>query len=189
MKNTILLLISSLVVFYLTSCGYEKECESVIVHNLKDIEKYIPYKGYDTLRFLHNNLDTQTYIGKGLERYYVRCCKNADGDCFDDHESVRIRFKNIKNIDEIKMEYVYNPNGFNYLYRIYYKNYFLGERYRLTNSQVSMTINSVYYDKLDIVSNQIDTAIYALVRYPLIDNQYSGIIKIKYLGDILTLLR
>jgi hypothetical protein len=165
---------------------------------LKDLERYVPYTGNDTLRFLHNSTDTQIFVGQGLERFYVTTKKQEDDACPEDHESVRIWFKNTQNNDEIKMEYIFdnvNFNGYtgvNYqtFYHFYYNNINIGKQVSFKYPSPTITINGREYPTLAlfIFSNAPDTLSYLMFRRP-IDNDNSGILKIKYPGDTLTIIR
>jgi len=107
---------------------------------------------------------------------------------------VRIRFINPKTQDEIKMEYVYDrsfgsqpPNPYT-SYKFYYNKIFSGKLIDIIYSTTTMEINGYIYNSLSIFSLTEDTSTYVLYRYPY-NNQYGGILKIKYPGDTLTLIR
>jgi hypothetical protein len=144
---------------------------------LKDLQLYVPYNGNDTLRFLRNSTDTQIFVGQGLERFYVTTKKQEDDACPEDHESVRIRFKNTQNNNEIKMEYIF-----------YYKESFSGGLVDILTSSTSLNINGYIYNSLSIFSLSKDTLTYVLFRFPY-NNEYGGILKLKYPQDTLTLIR
>ena len=149
----------------------------------------MPYTGTETLRFLHNSTDTQTFVGQGMERFYVDYREQEDGSCLEEHESVRIRFVNPQTQDEIKMEYVFDPvfgSTFTF-YKFYFKNIFSG--YYIENFLLTMEVNEHIYNTLGAFSTTQDTSTYILFRFPSSDNQYSGVVKIKYPSDTLTLIR
>ena len=192
MKNLTYILVLLGCVFILSNCN--TGCDEVITVNLKDLHKYVPYTGTETLRFLHNSTDTQTFVGQGMERFYVAYRKQEDGACREDHESVRIRFVNPKTQNEIKMEYVYDrsfgsqpPNPYT-SYKFYYNKIFSGKLIDIIYPTTTMEINGYIYNSLSIFSLTEDTSTYVLYRYPY-NNQYGGILKFKYPSDTLTLLR
>jgi len=152
----------------------------------------VPYTGNDTLRFLHNNTDTQTFVGQGLERFYVSSRRQQDTKCSEeDHESIRIRFVNPQTQDEIKMEYsydikfsdIFSLNAKTY-YKFYpfHKNY--GEFITIKYDTNAIEINNMKYSKQGLILFGLsqDTTEYIYYRIP-IDNNPSGIIKIKSFAD------
>ena len=194
MKNLTYILVLLGCALTLNNCN--RKCDEVITVNLKDLHKYVPYSGTETLRFLHNNTDTQTFVGQGMERFYVGYRKQEDGACLEEHESVRIRFVNPKTQNEIKMEYVYDRTDFsNYTsplnpftsFRFFYKSENLGKQLVWTNEQ-HVEINSFQYNHVGFFTKAPDTPNYLAYRFP-ITIDYSGIIKIKHTGDTLTLIR
>ena len=196
MKNLTYILVLLGCALTLNNCN--RKCDEVITVNLKDLHKYVPYSGTETLRFLHNNTDTQTFVGQGMERFYVGYRKQEDGACLEEHESVRIRFVNPKTQNEIKMEYVYDRSAFsgvyssndNTYYKIYYKNNFLGGLVSIQYSDDYIEINSFLYktNGLLLLSLSNDTPSYIYYRIPY-DGEPAGILKIKYPSDTLTLIR
>jgi hypothetical protein len=177
--------------FTLSNC--KDDCDRVIRTNLVDLDKYVPYTGNDTVRFLRNSSDTQIFVGQGLERFYVKHKKQEDYACPEEHESVRIRFKNTQNNNEIKMEYIFDPSfgsqppNPNTSYKFYYNSIDLGER-QFSTYEDKIEINSFFYDYVNFYSTSSDTIYYLAFKsanYP----GYPGILKIKYLGDTLTLIR
>jgi len=188
MKTTysqiLLNLIVCLSLFTLSNC--KDNCSDKKIP-LKDLNTYVPYTGNDTLRFLRNSTDTQTFVGQGLERFYITDGPSEDDDCPEDYESVRIRFVNPQTQDEIKMEYAYYSYQNTNIFIFYYKNKDVGSRLFSTLKN-KVEINSFFYDYVNYYSESLDTLSYLAFRsaaYP----GYGGILKIKYPGDTLTLLR
>jgi hypothetical protein len=165
---------------------------------LKDLERYVPYTGNDTLRFLHNSSDTQIFVGQGLERFYVKHKKQEDYACPEEHESVRIRFKNIQTNDEIKMEYVFDLTEFSVSssadnsytnYKFYSNNAYYGSvltkddlKYSTvkSNDKVFNYIRFFYYP---------NNKTYFFAYRPPVDGNYSGIVKIKRQSDTLEIIQ
>ena len=186
----ILILLGSI----LTLSNCNRECDEVITVNLKDLHKYVPYTGTESLRFLHNSTDTQTFVGQGMERFYVANKRQQDDGCYQNHESVRIRFVNPQTQHEIKMEYVFDKTDFNvsssadnsYInYKFYYNNIYYGSvlskddlKYSTieSNSKMYNYIRSFHYPK---------NKLYFFAYRPPVDGNYSGIVKIKTENDTL----
>jgi len=187
MKKTIYSFLIIISIACLQGCDPEPDCDKVITHNIQDLEQYISYTGNDTLRFLHNNLDTQTYIGQGLERYYVRCCKNADGDCYEDHESVRINYKHSTSNEIIIVDFPFFTTTMANHYVFSYKKFKSVGGFQ--SVPISILINKNTYNYGFIFINSHDTSQYIIFSTPNPELEYSGIVKIKYPGDTLTLIR
>ena len=195
MKNLTYNLILLGCLFALTNC--KDECVPEKIY-LKDLHKYVPYTGTETLRFLHNNTDKQTFVGQGMEHFYVANKRQQDDGCYQDHESVRIRFVNPQTQDEIKMEYLFDEGAFsgvyslneNTSYKIYYKNKFSGGEVSLKHGNSHIGINNFLYrtNGLILLSLSNDTPSYIYYRIPY-DGEPAGILKIKYPSDTLTLIR
>lgn len=180
----ITLILFSIVV---TICNCKNECTPEKI-NIVDLPKYIPYTGNDTLRFLYNNTDTQTFIGQGLERFFVDSRIQPEDQCYQQHESVRITFVNQLSSDEIKMEYVFDKIYFDEARSFlenkftYYKFYFNNTRYGsvLVNGDLhfrNVIANGVNYNYINVFKYYSDTTYYFAFRRP-VDNNFSGIIKI-----------
>jgi len=76
------------------SCKQEHTCPSQNAKvYLEYKDQFVPYKGNEQLNFLHNNNDTQIFIGQGKTTYYITDNTVSDlGGCPMDHESVKIKF-------------------------------------------------------------------------------------------------
>lgn len=190
MKTQILTcLIAILAMLKLTSCS--TECDEPTKILLKELDKYVPYTGYDTLKFLHNNTDTQTFIGQGINYFWVHEPK-SEPSCPEDHQSLAIQFRNQQNGNIIKMEYVYDRNFFynkdeNTYYKFYKNGISFGPETRIYDLSPTI-INGVDYSISFIFSLYQDTSEYIMFRRPY-DGGFGGIVKIKQLGDTLTILR
>ena len=184
MKNLTYILVLLGCVFTLSNCKDKCIPEKIYI---KDLHKYVPYTGAEILRFLHNNTDTQTFVGQGIERFYVDAKRQQDDGCYQQHESVRIRFVNTQTQAEIKMEYVYDISQGGNTLRLYYKgNSVGGIQYWTLKNKVE--INLFLYDYVSYYSSSPDTLNYLAYRSAFYSG-YSGILKFKYPSDTLTLLR
>ena len=56
--------------------------------------QFVPYQGNEQLKFLHNNTDTQIFIGQGKTSYFINDNTASDMGCSKDHESTKINFIN-----------------------------------------------------------------------------------------------
>jgi hypothetical protein len=165
------------------------ECDNAQDYPLQNLSRYVSYTGYDTIRFLHNSTDTQVFIGEGINYFWVRKPAFDDTQCPEDHQSLSIQFRNQQNGNTIKMEYVYDYfefNNQNYL-RFYYNGFKIGIDQRIYNRN-PMKINGEYYELLYFFAETPDTLKYLAYSSPLI-NVYGGIVKIKQIGDTLTLIK
>lgn len=174
-NNTILLIalvLSSSLYFY--GCKSEPDCtktpEKVY---LKQKDYYVIYNGTEQLKFLHNNLDTQIFIGQGRETYFVSDNAVSDLGCAKDHESIRVKFLNQKTSDVLILAYEFDNGVFGnkpYLYNnpyTFYKLSYKGKLFinELTSIDTSyITINNKKYSGY-IAGN--DTNNY--IGYSLID--------------------
>jgi hypothetical protein len=172
--------------FILSNC--KDDCDRVIRTNLVDLDKYVPYTGNDTLRFLRNSTDTQIFVGQGLERFYVSGGKNSNADCPEDHESVRIRFLNIKNAKEITLIYKYDLSDGVNEFEFYYQNENFNNYIIEATNKSKITVNGVDYLYVAYHSSSSDTSRYLAFCYPP-QNGNIGIVKVKYPQDTLTLIR
>jgi len=148
------------------------------------------YYGFDTLKFLHNSFDTQVFVGQGNERFYVETGISDEGDCPDKYESERLRFVNPKTKDEIVSEFRKFPREDVYGYgrRFYYKNKIIANL-EVSNELLIADINGATYNRLSIYSLNLDTITYLLFNHSKLGSPDHGIVKIKFPGDTLTLIR
>ena len=121
-------------------------------------DDYVPYQGNEKLKFLHNNSDTQIFIGQGKETYYVTEGISAQGECPKDYESVRVKFLNQTTNDLFTLAYERDKTSFpnivdwnNYtFYKIAYKGkIFKNQIYNYNND--SIHINNVFYKHVLII--------------------------------------
>jgi hypothetical protein len=171
------------------------ECDNAKEYPLQNLSRYVSYTGYDTLRFLHNSTDTQVFIGEGINYFWVRKPAFDDTQCPEDHQSLSIQFRNQQNGNTIKMEYIYDEVMFydrgttnNKTYYKFYRNgVFLGEELDMYNTSPTI-INGFDYSIVFIFSAIKDTSQYLMYRRPY-DGGFGGIVKIKQIGDTLTLIK
>ena len=109
-NNTIslyILVLSSL--FFSCSCKQEHTCPNPNVkESLLSPNIFVPYIGNERLKFLHNNNDTQTFIGQGKETYYISDNHLDDISCPTDHQSLRVKFLNNTTNDIFLLAYEYD---------------------------------------------------------------------------------
>ena len=168
----------------LTSCS--TECDTPTKVPLKELNKYVPYTGYDTLKFLYNNTDTQTFIGQGINYFWVRK-PGADAQCPEDHESLSIQFKNQQNGKIIKMEYYYDWNKFSNISTtnpmVYFKFYLDEMKFEFPpnteRSSGTITIRGISYSYVSYFYNEKDTSELVVYREPTRFLLDAGILKIK----------
>jgi hypothetical protein len=183
----------------ITSMACNSECDEPTKVPLKQLSDYVSYTGYDTLRFLHNNTDTQVFIGQGINYFWVRKPAFDDTQCPEDHQSLSIQFKNQSNGDILTMEYVYDHNQFepSMDYGInsftYYKFYFMDHKWiigsKLFMSGKPFIINGYSYPTLTFFTEGGDTSQNYLAFRNVFNGDFGGIVKIKQIGDTLTLIR
>jgi hypothetical protein len=114
---------------------------------LSSKSSYVPYQGTEQIKFLHNNSDTQVFIGQGSETYYITEPAITEGDCAKDYESVRVKFLNQTTNDLITLAYErdrslfsinpsygHSDNQYTY-YKVSYKN-------KTFNTEVFTSINN-----------------------------------------------
>ena len=68
----------------------------------------VPYKGNEQLKFLHNNLDTQIFIGQGKETYFVSDNAVSDLGCAKDHQCLKVNFLNSTTNDIFLLKYEFD---------------------------------------------------------------------------------
>ena len=134
-------------------------------------DQYVPYKGNDTIKFLHNNLDTQVFIGQGKETYYTTEGPSQEGECAKDYEDVRVKFLNQTTNDVFTLAFErdrtnfsvvpsqgYSDNLYTY-YKLSYKNkMYYTELYNSHYTQVyvnNIIYQGVTYIGTDSVSNYV----------------------------------
>ena len=181
--------ITTILLLTITSCS--TECDEPTKVPLKRLNEYVSYTGYDTLRFLHNNTDTQTFIGQGINYFWVRKPAFDDTQCPEDHESLAIQFKNHQNGDVIKMEYVYDWNEFSSVrssnsqtdFRFYFNGVKFGVEQSSLRSPLSITIGGASYTYVTYFSNSVDTLTYLAYKVPSQFQLQGGILKLKLSSD------
>lgn len=185
MKTTILIIFCSTALLFfvllLDSCA---KCEQEVI-KLKDLNAYVPYSGTDTIRFFHNNTDTQLFVGLGIERFSVGKFRNESCPptlC----ESMRISFKNTQSNAMIRLEYLYTAeSGYRYLFN--YNKWGLSNLKGGSANDI-LVIGDHKYSYVNYYSSYLDTVTH-YIAYCYSFNNKAGIIKIKFPGDTLTLIR
>jgi hypothetical protein len=180
--------ITIILLLTITSCS--TECDEPTKVTLKRLNEYVPYTGYDTLKFLYNNPDTQTFIGQGINYFWVRK-PTDDTQCPEDHQSLFIQFRNQKNGNTIKMEYVYDWNEFSSVrstnsqtdFRFYFNGVKFGAEQSSLRSPLSITIGGESYTYVTYFSNSVDTLIYLAYKVPSQFQLKGGILKLKLSSD------
>jgi hypothetical protein len=179
------LCILSTIILFFTACS--TECDNAQEYPLQNLSSYVPYTGYDTLRFLHNSTDTQVFIGEGINYFWVRMPAEDDTQCPKDMQSVSVRFKNISTNDELKLEYVYDKiefvNTLSINSKVDFKFYFNNARFGIEQPSIRtsnpVAIGGKTYTYVTYFANSIDTPTYLAYKVPsqfLIDG---GILKFK----------
>ncbi|MFI5220758.1 MAG: hypothetical protein ACHQK8_00415 [Bacteroidia bacterium] len=143
--------------FFWCGCNNERLCPNpnakvFLVYR----DNYIPYQGNEKLKFLHNNLDTQIFIGQSKETYYTTEGASNDGECPKDYEDVRVKFLNQTTNDIFTLAYEraktmfspnpsqgYSDNLYTY-YKLTYKNKTYSTEYYNSNYN-QVFINNVGY--------------------------------------------
>lgn len=184
--------ITTILLLTITSCS--TECDEPTKVPLKQLSDYVSYTGYDTLRFLHNNTDTQIFIGQGVSYFWVRKPAFDDTQCPEDHESLAIQFKNHQNGDVIKMEYVYDyndfPNGYpnsHTFYRFEYNSLKI-DLYDQVKYYPKLLLNGINYSNIMLFNNRLDQLVQVGLATPN-NSLFGGIVFIKNQMDSLTLVR
>ena len=136
----------------------------------------VDYQGNESLKFLHNKIDTQIFIGQGKKTYYTT---DHSVSCPKDYEACTILF-----INKI------TNDSFNYLlenkrYQYYFRGYTFDSKI-LTPSISSLNVNNILYNYVtyfgmagintDTMSNYMAHA------------YQKGFIKIKLNGEIWELI-
>jgi hypothetical protein len=128
--------------------------------NLSRKDAFMPYQGNETLKFFHNNLDTQIFVGQGKETYYTTEYASQEGECAKDYENVRIKFLNQASNDILIIDYTRDANTFTYnqssnpytFYKVSYKNVLYKNVLYYSNSNF-ITINGFAYDYVFFTGN------------------------------------
>jgi len=180
--------IAIILLLTITSCS--TECDEPTQIRLSLQNYYVPYSGYDTLRFLHNNIDTQVFVGEGLNYFWVTKPPFDDTECPEDHQSLFIRFKNRNSGYTLTLYYVYD-------YWMFGKSNFL--RFELNNSIFINKVSTARTDSIYAAGNlhsivnlvyfasQLDTSSYLFYKVPA--GGFGGVLKFKISdSDYYTLL-
>ena len=148
-------------IIFCCSCQRDNGCPNPNVKvSLSRKDSFMPYQGNEALKFLHNNSDTQTFIGQGKETYYITEGVSMQGECPKDYESVRVKFLNQTSNDILSIDYYRDKNNFTAnqssnaytFYKVSYKNKSFNTELLYTNSSL-MTINGVPYDYVFLIGN------------------------------------
>ena len=120
-------------IIFIGGCKSEHTCpnpNTKVYLEYKD--QFVPYKGNDTIKFLHNNMDTQIFIGQVKISYFINDNSGSGDACSKDHESTKINFINNTSKDTFLFKYEFDnalfpftTNGSPYTsYKFTYKNKF-----------------------------------------------------------------
>jgi hypothetical protein len=120
-------------------------------------DQFVTYKGNEQLKFLHNNLDTQIFIGQGKETYFVSDNAVSDLGCAKDHQSLKVNFLNSSTNEVFLLKYEFDNSLFSFstngspytFYKLTYKN---------------KTFYSLFYES-DTNTIYINSHPYQYVRY------------------------
>jgi hypothetical protein len=192
MKTTILIIFCSTALLFfvliLDSCA---KCDKDVMRiTEKKLSEIIPYSGSETLKFLHNNSDTQLFVGQGRERFIVDAPRAED--CPIPYEGYRIHFRNITTGENITVEYSYQNDAHYTAYSFGYKGKFISQSsgHIWGGLGTSLIVNAHEYYYITYYANSIDSANYFAICHPRInENARQLLIKIKFPGDTLTLIR
>lgn len=186
MKNTHLLFYFLLAIIY-TGCSNDCEEPQIVTVSSQNQGYMPPYSGADTLRFLHNNLDTQIYIGQGIS--YYTCGTEYDGtnpECRTEYQAASYSFFCMTNSNKITFKYCpYSSAKLNKCALIYYFNDIYSGELKVSTGPIN--INGIDYVSVGYHSLSSDTIQYFAIAYG--DNRRYSIVKIQYPGDTLTLIK
>ena len=127
--------------FFSCSCKQEQTCPNPNQRTSFAQQGFtVDYQGNESLRFLHNKSDTQTFIGQGKKTYYTTVAGNDLG-CAQDYEACTITF-----INKI------TNDAFNYLlenkrYQYKFKDSIFDDFLFSTGSNI-VTINNITYSNV-----------------------------------------
>ncbi len=93
-----------------TACD-DDECTELRTENL--FLTYIPYNGNETLKFLHNNIDTHTFKIYNKETYYTKEEKSGgEGSCPTQYQAFKVNILNQNNNSVFTLKYERDPSLF-----------------------------------------------------------------------------
>lgn len=169
-------------------CACKSECDTPELIPLNSIGGFVPpYSGVDTFKYLRNNIDTTVFIGKGISYRKIFEAAKDDTQCPKNYEEATYSFKN-NNGDEIRV--VYSPYRNlpyqNHYFKYYFNGIYVGDK-ELGNLFDNVVVNGKVYNDITYYTANSDTLQYFMICTTL--NVKSPIIKIKYPGDTLTLLK
>ncbi len=141
---------------------------------------HVPYVGNETIKFLHNNIDTQIFIGQGKLDYYVSDHHAGEGICPNDHQCQAVKFINSTTNDVFIFRYEYDEGIFQFtsssssnpytFYKLTYKNKTFCNKFYFSDTN-RVIINSQSYQYVDFIG--VDTNNYVAFETP------TGILRIR----------
>lgn len=178
MKKIHLLFYFLLAIFY-TSCS--EDCDTPTIIPINAHSGYVPpYTGNDTIVFLHNNTDTQIYIGSGILDFDINI-PGSETKCPEKYQGASYYFRCFSNNNVIHFTYTPTVSGT-------HKYYFNGQKSGDMDLGLfyNVVINGKIYSQVYYSSADNDFTRYFCIRADSIEGQ---ILKILYPGDTLTILK
>ena len=158
------------------SCKQDHSCPNPNEKVALTPGNHVSYQGNEQIKFLHNNADTQVFVGQGKETYYITEEVTKEGECAKDHESTKVKFQNTTTLNILEYRYEWDKNLFGGGARV---NAYTGFKFIYKGK----TFTDEFYDAPD--STTIGTKKYAHVAFYGTDtNNYvarnsSGILRIR----------
>lgn len=138
------------------SCGSDR-CEGGNEKiPLRYRELYVPYNGTETIRFLHNKVDTHTFQATSKQTYYITKSSDAD-NCAKDFESIVVNFMNLNTNEPFVFKYEYDPQMFGMSPagtandHTYYKLAYKGKLFAYRSALSQTYINNILYVGLHFI--------------------------------------
>ena len=134
-------------------CKQEHTCPSPNAKvYLQYSNQFVPYQGNEQLKFLHNNTDTQIFIGQGKTSYFINDNTASDMGCSKDHESTKINFINNTSKDTFLFKYEFDnalfPSSSSWNNYTFYKFSYKGKIFDLQftkSDTTNITLNNKKY--------------------------------------------
>ena len=196
MKTSVLyIIIISTLLTVLLSCNKESKCTGVSYSYVNEEDRKTaisPYTGIDTLMFLYNNKDTQIYVGQGVQSGWQLVPGGDPSLCDRKYEYLTYTY-NCTNTIGFTFRMDCFPMGdqmdeYRTNFKFYFKNVYVGARFIDPIVNDSIKINGNWYYEPYYWANGQDT-----VQYVMFCNvkkkPTTGILKIKYLNNELTLIK
>ncbi len=181
-----------LIIFFALLVGCNTECDTPQIIKANSSFGYLPpYTGVDTLTFLHNNLDTQVYIGQGISQYWIPEA-GTDMECPKKYEGLSYNFVCNSNGNNISFTYAPLDDGISSGragYTFFFNKKVSGYLTIPSSSQIiaEVIINGTKFTDLRYFTSPSDTSTYILAS--LSWTATDVVVKIQYPGDTLTLLK